>query len=205
MIKLFNASEIENLIESSIKGPNTSFLSKAHSLWVRFHNYDKSPPTVLVKEGNPVCCIFATHNLNKYSNLYEIVTLQGLESKGYATEIWSEWIGFAVEEKNSQRLKLSCTPESIGWHMRNELIFWAVDPSGSLRSDQRLFPTIEEQRNYRLWAECNSEEAAKELPVSVRRRFINEQLGMVKLSKPKRIKAEKTIEVVGQRWLGGSL
>jgi hypothetical protein len=202
MLEPFSCSQIEKLIASSEKGSNTAFLNKAHSLWYRFQNYDKAPPMVFLYEDIPVCCIFATYNRNKYTNLYEIVTMQGHERNGYASQCWDKWISYAVNEKSSQRLKLSCTPASIGWHVRNDLIFWAVDPSGSLRSDQRLFGCRKEQKEYLQWALEHPQDVVAELPESVRNRFCSEQLDVCTLSNNKKQKAQEAIEFVGDRWFG---
>jgi hypothetical protein len=202
MLVPLSCAQTEKLITSSEKGVNTSFLGKAHSLWFRFSNYEKAPPMVFLQNNEPVCCIFATFNRNKYTNLYEIVTMQGHERKGYASQCWKEWINYAVNERGSQRLKLSCTPSSIGWHVRNELIFWAVDPSGSLRSDQRLFGCREEQKEYFQWAVKHPKEAVAELSESVRQRFCLEQLDVSAFSKNKKQKAQEAIEFVGDRWFG---
>lgn len=142
-------NEILEIIEKSNPGSNTRFLSAADSLWYRFHNYEKNPPIGLIDDEEVVSIIFATFNRDGYTNLYEIVTVQGKEGKGYASKIWDEYLKYAVDIKKSDRLKISCTPSSLGWHLRNGLIFWSVDSSGSLRSDQKLFRTREEQCEYR--------------------------------------------------------
>jgi hypothetical protein len=202
MLVPLSCNQTEKLITSAAKGANTAFLGKAHSLWFRFSNYDKAPPMALLHDDEPVCCIFATFNRNKYTNLYEIVTMQDHERKGYASRCWEEWIDYAVNERGSNRLKLSCTPSSIGWHVRNELIFWAVDPTGSLRSDQRLFSCREEQKEYYQWAVNYPQEAVAELPKSVRNRFCAEQLEVCALSKNRKQKAQEAIDFVGNRWFG---
>lgn len=135
-----NEGQVEQIIEYSPEGKNTKFLMGAHNLWKRFQNYTKSPPMALQKRGKIVSIIFATFNRNKYTNLYEIVTVQGNEGKGFASKLWAEYVEYAHRIKGMTRLKISCTPSSITWHLRNGLIFWGVDPSGSLKSDQPLFP-----------------------------------------------------------------
>ncbi len=149
MKRISDPKVVENIIDSSPEGKNTKFLSAAHSLWFRFKNYETNPPFVLESQGAPVSLIFATYsNRTKYMNLYEIVTIEGQSGKGYASKIWDEVISDAVSKRMS-RVKLSCTPSSIGWHLRNGLVFWGVDKSGSLRSDQPLYSTRQEQIEFR--------------------------------------------------------
>lgn len=140
---------IEESIENSPEGKNTKFLNSSHSLWFRFKNYQKNQPFAWEVDGELVAFVFATYSQrSRYINLYEIVTRQGHEGKGYATAIWEKVMSHAFGE-GMTRLKISCTPSSITWHKRNGLIFWAVDPTGSLRSDQPLFPSIKEQCMFR--------------------------------------------------------
>ena len=92
----------------------------------------------LMIQNTPVCIHFATFNKNGYTNSYEIVTVDGHEGKGYATQLWEEYMDYAVNVRGMQRLKNSCIPTSVSWHVKNGLIFWAVDPTGSLKTDQPL-------------------------------------------------------------------
>lgn len=147
-MRLAEEPEIEDLLMAAPKGRNTKFLSASHSLWKRFGNYDRYPPLVL-ERGSIKSVIYATFSTrSNYVNLYEICTVQGEEGKGYASACWDGFLDHA-KQHDMQRLKISCTPSSIGWHMRNGLVFWAVDPTGSLRSDQPLFATREEQVRFR--------------------------------------------------------
>jgi hypothetical protein len=141
--------EVETLIEKSPQGKNTKFLNSAHSLWFRFKNYEKEPPMALVVDEEVVSLLFATYNRDKYTNLYEIVTVQGKEGNGYASKLWEYYVDYAVNKRRMERLKISCTPSSIGWHYRNGLVFWGVDPTGSLRSDQPLYSNRESQLEFR--------------------------------------------------------
>jgi hypothetical protein len=141
-------AEILELIKTSKPGRNTKFLSAAHSLWKRFGNYDRYPPLV-VDDNGIKSVIYATFSLRtRYVNLYEICTVQGQEGKGYASAAWDGFLDHAYQH-DMDRLKISCTPSSIGWHNRNGLVFWAVDPTGSLRSDQPIFQTRKEQLQFR--------------------------------------------------------
>jgi hypothetical protein len=194
-----NSTKVEDLIKNSPAGKNTKFLSAAHSLWYRFKNYEKCPPMAYEDNGEVVCLIFATFNRDGYANLYEIVTLEGKEGKGYASKCWDEWIKYSVEERNTKRLKISCTPSSVTWHYRNGLIFWAVDPTGSLRSDQPLFPTRAEQIAFRDFAIGNPKQAVP--PQKIRDQFRREGLENYDWGDKKKAKTQTAINAVGNAWL----
>lgn len=198
-----NSTRVEELIKQSPAGKNTKFLSAAHSLWYRFHNYDKAPPMAFEDNGEIVCLIFATFNRDGYANLYEIVTMEGKEGKGYASKCWDAWIKYAVEERKTQRLKISCTPSSVTWHYKNGLIWWAVDPTGSLRSDQPLFPTRQEQLAYRDNAMVNPQSALP--PYKARDQFRKEGLENYKWGEKKKAKTQAAIDAVGKAWLRDAL
>ena len=198
-----NSTKVEDIIKNSPAGKNTKFLSAAHSLWYRFHNYDKCPPLAYEVNGDVVCLIFATFNRDGYANLYEIVTLEGKEGNGYASKCWDSWIKYAVEERNTKRLKISCTPSSVTWHNKNGLIFWAVDPTGSLRSDQPLFPTRVEQIAYRDFAIVNPLQALP--PYKARDQFRTEGLESYKWGEKKKAKTQTAIDAVGKAWLRDAL
>jgi hypothetical protein len=153
--------------------------------------------------GEVVCLIFATFNRDGYANLYEIVTLEGKEGKGYASKCWDTWIKYAVEERKTQRLKISCTPSSVTWHNKNGLIFWAVDPTGSLRSDQPLFPTRVEQIAYRNNAIVYPLQALP--PYKAREQFRKEGLESYKWGEKKKAKTQAAIDAVGKAWLRDAL
>lgn len=198
-----NSTKVEQLIANSPAGKNTKFLSAAHSLWYRFKNYEKCPPMALEDNGEVVCLIFATFNRDGYANLYEIVTLEGKEGKGYASKCWDTWIKYAVEERKTQRLKISCTPSSVTWHNKNGLIFWAVDPTGSLRSDQPLFPTRAQQIDYRNQAIVYPLQALP--PHKARDQFRREGLESYKWGEKKKAKTQAAIDAVGKAWLRDAL
>lgn len=198
-IKFVNFAEVEQIVTQSQKGSNTKFLSNAHSLWYRFKNYDKTPPMAYEVNGEIVSLIFATYNRDTYSNLYEIVTIQGQEGNGYASRIWDIWVNYAAQERGVTRLKMSCTPSSITWHQRNGLLWWAVDPSGSLRSDQPLFATRSEQLAYRDYAIDNPLEALP--PVKTRKKLLEEGLENYSWGDKKRAKTQEAINAAGRSWL----
>ena len=198
-----NSTKVEQLIVNSPAGKNTKFLSAAHSLWYRFKNYEKCPPMAYEDTGDVVCLIFATFNRDGYANLYEIVTLEGKEGKGYASKCWDTWIKYAVEERKIQRLKISCTPSSVSWHLRNGLVFWAVDPTGSLRSDQPLFATRADQIAYRDNASVNPLQALP--PYKAREQFRAEGLESYTWGEKKKAKSQAAIDAVGKAWLREAL
>lgn len=202
-MNFLSIDQVEKLIENSSAGKNTKFLSAAHSLWYRFNNYDKAPPLAYEVDGEVMCLIFATFNRDGYANLYEIVTVQGKEGKGYASKCWDAWIKYAVEERNTIRLKLSCTPSSVTWHNRNGLIFWAVDPTGSLRSDQPLFSTRQQQIDYRNIAILDPMSVF--LPQKVKTQFLSEGLEVYPWGEKKKAKTQAAIDAVGKSWLRDAL
>jgi len=198
-----NSTKVEDIIKNSPAGKNTKFLSAAHSLWTRFHNYEKSLPMAYEVNGEIVSLIFATFNRDGYANLYEIVTVEGQEGKGYASKCWDAWIKYAVEERKVQRLKISCTPSSVSWHLRNGLVFWAVDPTGSLRSDQPLFATRAEQIAYRDRAIVSPLQALP--PSKARTQFLAEGLESYTWGEKKKAKTQAAIDIVGKAWLREAL
>jgi hypothetical protein len=204
-MKFLNSNTVQTIVDNSPSGKNTKFLSAAHSLWYRFKNYDKCPPMAYEHNGEVVCMIFATFNRDGYSNLYEIVTLEGKEGNGFASRCWDEYIKYAVEERNSKRLKISCTPTSVTWHKRNGLIFWAVDPSGSLRSDQPLFSTRQDQVDYQTNAVNNPIDTVIQLPEKAKNQFLAEGIDDHGFGTKKKAAVESAISAVGQFWLRDAL
>ena len=198
MIAFLKETDIQNAIFKSPSGVNTKFLQQSHSLWYRFNNYQKNAPYGLYKDGNLVSVIFATtSHQTKYINLYEIVTLQGQEGKGYATDIWSQFVEYWYDA-GMHRIKLSCTPSSITWHMRNGLIFWAVDKQGSLRSDQPLKRTINEQVDFREYALTEPSVALPD--IKVRMKLREEDVETLQLSQKKILETYQAIKKVGEYW-----
>jgi hypothetical protein len=147
--------------------------------------------------------IFCTFNRDNYTNLYEIVTVQGHEGKGYASAIWDEYVEYATQVKKSERLKISCTPSSVSWHIKNGLIFWAVDPTGSLRSDQPLFKNREEQFIFRKLAIDDPTIALPSEKVCAQLR--GESLESHNFGAKKKASVEAAIKVVGDSWVRTAL
>ena len=203
-MKFAAKDQVEELIKTSPDGKNTKFLSASHSLWFRFKNYEKSPPMILEENGKIVSLIFATFNRDKYTNLYEIVTAEGCEGKGYASQIWDQYVDYAVNVQMMKRLKISCTPSSVSWHMRNGLVFWAVDPTGSLRSDQPLFKNREEQLIFRKLA-VDDPTIAIPTDSKVIEQLKKESLESHGFGAKKKATTEEAIAKVGQYWLRDAL
>ena len=146
----------------------------------------------------------ATFNKDGYTNLYEIVTMEGHEGKGYGSKGWEYFLDYAVNQKQSKRLKISCTPSSVTWHMRNGLVFWAVDPSGSLRSDQPLFATRGEQLEFRAKA-IVTPSIAKPTNPRVIEQLKKEAPESHGFGKKKMSATEEAITAVGECWLRDAL
>ncbi len=198
-MKFLKEKDIETLLNKQVSGKNTTFLKNSHSLWLRFKNYDKHPPFALRIKDVPVAVIYATSSTKtKYINLYEIVTLQGNERKGYGHAVWNEFVDYWHKE-GMQRIKLSCTPDSIGFHVKNGLVFWSVDKSGSLRSDQPMMKSSEDQINLRNKA---LNEPNLVIPSSkVCDKLKNEDIENLKISKNKLLKTYEAIQTVGDYWM----
>ena len=200
----YSKEQMEGLLKVQPEGKNTKFLNAAHSLWFRFHNYDNNQPLVLIDNGVPVAAVFATlSHRSRYMNLYEIVTFEGNEGKGYASKIWSEAM-LRAHEMGMRRLKISCTPTSVTWHQRNGLVFWAVDPSGSLRSDQPLMPTREKQLELRERA-YNDPEVVMPTDSKVLDQLKRESLASHGFGTKKTATVQKAIEDVGENWMRDAL
>lgn len=202
-MKLLLESEVEELIEKSLEGPNTNFLKASHNLWKRFKNYSKSLPMGLERSGDIVSIIFATFNRNRYTNLYDIVTMQGEEGQGYARLLWSEYIQYAIYPREMNRLKISCTPSSIGWHLENGLVFWGVDPTGSLKSDQPLYPSVDSQRTARELFVKDPRLAMPEPKVAAELKLC--KLERYSFSDSKKKKIQEAIRKTGKFWLGAKI
>lgn len=197
-MKRLNKKEVEDIIEQSPPGRNTSFLLNAHNSWVRFKAYETQPPFCYIEDGKVVTIIIAYFKQNKYANLYDICTIQGEEGKGYATKCWDQFVYHAKSE-GIERLKISCTPESITWHIRNGLIFWGVDPSGSLMSDQILFSARQEQLDYRDYAVSNPFDCLPPKPAQLK--LLKRGIDSHNFGEKKKQKINEAIAKTGKFWL----
>lgn len=203
MLIRYTKDQVESLLESQPEGQNTKFLKSAHNLWFRFKNYEKQPPFVLEDNGLPVALVFITFSArSKYANLYEIVTLEGMEGNGYASKVYWEVMSEA-HRQGMQRLKMSCTPSSVTWHKRNGTLFWGVDPSGSLRCNVPIFPNLHEQLTFRELAVKDPDSA---LPDSkTREQLKSDSLESHGFGAKKTEKVEQAINDVGEYWLRDAL
>ena len=131
------------------EGRNKTFAKGAMNLWIRFKNFDKNAPFALRVDGDIKCVILITKLARApYCNLYEIVTATGEEGNGFARKLYWDVMS-SMSDAGVERLKMSCTPPSIGWHYSNGIIGWGVDSTGSIRVDVPLRPTREEQLLFR--------------------------------------------------------
>lgn len=134
-IKQINKDRMEELLAKMEYNNHTnlSFAKSAHSLWFRFKNYnDRNNPYAIFDDNEEIMAVCMITRLQRepYANLYEIFAVEA----GYATKLY--WGVMDIMKKHGvERLKMSCTPASIGWHTQNGIIGWGVDPSGSIRVD----------------------------------------------------------------------
>ena len=181
---------------------NTRFAKGAHNLWIRFKNYGKHDPFVWEVDGRIVAvCHITVLKKGDYANLYEIYTVPGEEGKGYAGKLYWEIMKKLSTEYPGIRLKMSCTPTSIGWHYRNGIVGFGVDPSGSIRVDVPIMPNRKEQ----VWLRENWEEhKLTVLPPNpkVRERLLNEN---PKFGPKKSKQVAQSIKTMGQYYLRSEL
>ena len=158
MIERVTQVEFEVWVQSMDEGRNKTFAKGAMNLWIRFKNFEKNAPFVLKIDGDIKCAILITKlSRAPYCNLYEIVTKQGEEGNGYARRLYWHVMSH-MYDAGVLRLKMSCTPTSIGWHYGNGIIGWGVDATGSIRVDVPLRRTREEQLELRADYKKNMEE-----------------------------------------------
>jgi hypothetical protein len=154
------------------EGINKTFAKSAHNLWVRFRNYDKHFPFALEEDGDIKCIIMITELVREpYANLYEIVTKQGEEGKGYARRLYWDVMSY-MYGNGVERLKMSCTPSSMDWHNGNGIVGWGVDSTGSIRVDIPIERDREHQLQLR---EDWSERIGKILPPKRARKAITKE------------------------------
>ena len=153
MIRRSNREEIQSLVtKMKAEGhPNFKFADSSQNLWIRFKNYenDKNLPFVILDDNREIAavCMITKLVMTSYCNLYDIFAVKS----GYATKLY--WgIMQHMYSNGVRRLKMSCTPDSIGWHYRNGIVGWAIDPTGSIRVDIPIKPTQAEQLALRYMA-----------------------------------------------------
>ena len=195
MIKQVNKETIQDLLLEMEQTDNSNlrFAKAAHSLWIRFHNYEKNPPYVIYNDLNQIAAVCMITKLQRepYANLYEIFAVK----PGYATDLYWE-IMQHMHIMGVKRLKMSCTPSSIGWHMRNGIVGWAVDPSGSIRVDVPIMPTKQEQLDLRELAVIDPSVVMPPTKQANKLRLEENSFGPRKLPV-----VEKAIDAVGQYYL----
>lgn len=194
--------EIEQLLETlPVDEKNTKFAKGAHNLWVRFHNYGKHDPFVLELYGQIVAVCHITVLKNKdYANLYEIYTIPNGEGKGYASTLYWQIMEHMANSYSGIRLKMSCTPSSIGWHYKNGILGYGVDPSGSIRVDMPIEPTKELQLALREGWKTNPEYVLP--PAKILEKLLKENptFGVKKSAQVK-----QSIDTMGEYYLRESL
>ena len=175
--------------------PNARFASAAHSLWTRFHNYTERnmPYACIDRHSGDVTSVVMMTLLTRepYANLYEIFAVKPT----FARELyWDVMKG--AKEMGAERLKMSCTPSSIGWHLGNGVVGWGTDPSGSIRVDIPIADSLEEQLDLR---ERAIKDPSLVMPTGKNlQRLIDEEnsFGPIKLPK-----VEKAIDSMGKYYM----
>jgi hypothetical protein len=189
------AEEFSEWINNMPEGKNTRFARNANNLWTRFKNFDNNPPWILIEKGDIKCAILITKLVREpYCNLYEIVTKEGQEGRGYASRLYWHVMSHMFND-GVKRLKMSCTTSSIGWHYRNGIIGWGVDPTGSIRVDIPLRPTLQEQLELRNNFEDNKFEIIPKKKVAIR--LLGEN---VSFGKRKEIEVDNSRQVMGEHY-----
>ena len=153
MIRRSNREEIQALVtKMKAEGhPNFKFADSSQNLWIRFKNYenDKNLPFVILDDNREIAavCMITKLVMTSYCNLYDIFAVKS----GYATKLYWGIMQY-MYSNGVKRLKMSCTPDSIGWHYRNGIVGWAIDPTGSIRVDIPIKPTQDQQLALRYMA-----------------------------------------------------
>lgn len=198
MIRRATEKEISDLIDTlPPEEKNTKFAKGAHNLWIRFHNYGRHDPWVLEEDGQIVAvCHITVLRKRDYANLYEIYTIPNSEGKGYASKLYWHIMENLAFSYPDIRLKMSCTPTSIGWHYRNGIIGYGVDPSGSIRVDMPIAATKQDQLQLRESWQTNPEYVLP--PAKSREKLLKENptFGVKKTAQ-----VAQSIETMGQYYL----
>jgi hypothetical protein len=195
MISLKTLSEDEMdklLVEMDLNhNKNYKFAKSATNLWKRFNNFEDNPPFFIEDNKGNIAAVAMVSKLKRssYINLYEIFAVK----KGYATKLYWEIMEFFYFI-GVERLKMSCTPESIGWHDKNGIIGWGIDPSGSIRVDIPIFRTQKQQ------LECRKAGLTSDTipPIEARRKFLKESYSF---GVRKQKKIDEAISVLGENFM----
>ena len=198
--RIDSEEKIEEIYRRNTVGRNATSLNAHHHLWTRFNHYKKNPPHVMFKGDEPLSFIFASESAkSKYIVVYGIVTQKEHEGRGYASELW-ERVMEEAHQRGMERLKISCTPESVTWHNQNGIIFWSVDHHGSLRSDQPLKKDRREQILFRAEAK-DKPEIAIPTDSKIIQSIRDEELESHGFGEKKTAKVNAAIAAVGDSWM----
>ena len=190
--------EVESMLTQYGQQGNNSLIRWNHGMWIRFGNYDNDNlPLAMLVKGNIVGLVFYCILKNHIVNQYEIIVREGVTHEKYGEYLWRYWIEY-VSLQGAKYLKISCTPQSIKWHYKHGLIFWGIDSSGSLRSFQPLFPTVEEQCRWRDYVIKHPD--YKILSPKIAQFYLNEMLKDRKWSKEKINKIKDSILYIDKAW-----
>tara|TARA_B110000285_G_C15137569_1_gene628185 strand:- start:324 stop:929 length:606 start_codon:yes stop_codon:yes gene_type:complete len=174
--------------------PNAKFANGAHSLWRRFNNYtDRNTPYSCVDSTGDITSVVMMTMLTRepYANLYEIFAVKPTYARTLYWEVMAE-----AKKNGAERLKMSCTPSSIGWHLGNGVVGWGVDSSGSIRVDIPICGSLEEQLDLR---ERALHDPSLVMPTGKQAEaLIKEEHSFGKI---KIIKVEKAIDTMGDYYM----
>ena len=174
--------------------PNSRFANAAHSLWTRFHNYtERNSPYACIDHDGEITSVVMMTLLTRepYANLYEIFAVKPTFARDLYWDVMK-----GAKEMGAERLKMSCTPSSIGWHLGNGVVGWGVDPSGSIRVDIPIADSLEEQLDLR---ERALKDTSLVMPEGKNlQRLIDEEnsFGPIKI-----LKVEKAIDLMGDYYM----
>ena len=186
-----NLNEADMQIRAQADEPICSIRKRSsHNLWIRFKNYKDNPPLLTLQTNYHPVCMITKLKREPYANLYEIFAVH----PGYATNLWD--IMAHMKANGVERLKMSCTPSSIGWHKRNGIVGWAIDPSGSIRVDVPICETQEEQLALRERAIDNPWLVMPPERKSIQLRAEHNSFGKIKQPK-----VDQAIDTLGDFWL----
>lgn len=137
-----NRDEIESFIQTSNHN-NTTFLKSAHSLWIRFKNYDNNDPLVYIKDGEIISIAFIS-KLKKQNmiNLYDIVSF----APGGGTKLWDFFIEYYYN-KGVRNIKFRALHSAVPFYNKLGIYYWGFDGK-SFTVEQPLFPTSEQMREW---------------------------------------------------------
>ncbi len=139
-----NKEEVENFISSLPNSDRKKFLCNAHSLWIRFRNYEKQLPIAII-ENSQLKSIAFVSKLKKHSmiNLYDIVSFD----TGYGKKLWMEMIAYYYN-LGVRNIKFRALYSAVKFYDDLGIYFWGFDGK-SFTVEQPLYSTIEEMQKWR--------------------------------------------------------